>query len=133
MKTVLEYLDDLKAKTGSDYRSAKLLNIEKSSISMIRSRGKMSDETAVKMADLLGIDRNEVVIAATIARSDGEVKKTWENISKLSGLAASVVIACILTTPKAEAADIYGGHTIHYAKSWNGIYPGLSGRFRRVW
>ncbi|PPK71898.1 hypothetical protein B0F88_10510 [Methylobacter tundripaludum] len=121
MKTVLEYLDDLKAKTGSDYRSAKLLNIEKSSISMIRSRGKMSDETAIKMADLLGIDRNEVVIAATIARSEGEVKKTWENISKLSGIAASVAIACILTGNEVESADFdninNNQHVIHYAKS----------------
>jgi len=116
MKTILNYLDDLKEKNGSDYRTAKLLEITRESVSGIRKRGTVADETAIKMADLLGIDRNEVLIAAAIARSHGEVKTQWENISKLSGLAASVVIACILTTPKAEAADIYGGHTIHYAK-----------------
>lgn len=122
MKTVVEYLDDLKEKTGSDYKSAKMLNIEKSSLSMIRSRGKMSDETAIKMADLLGIDRNEVIIAATIARSEGEVRKTWENISKLSGVAASVVIACVLTNYEAKGVCFSNvqpvEHVIHYAKSW---------------
>jgi len=96
MKTVVEYLDDLKAKNGSDYRTAKLLKITKESVSKIRSRGQMSDETAIKMADLLGIDRNEVVIAATIARSDGEVKKTWENISKHMGIAANIALASAL-------------------------------------
>jgi len=116
MKTIIDYLDDLKEKTGSDYKIAKLMKTNQSTISNIRTRSQCGDETAIKIADLLGIDRNEVLIAAAIARSHGEVKKSWENISKLSGLAASVVIACILTSPKVEAADIYGGHTIHYAK-----------------
>jgi hypothetical protein len=106
MKTVVEYLNDLKEKTGSDYRSAKLLNIQKTSVSMIRSRGKMSDETAIKMADLLGIDRKEVVISATIARSEGEVKKIWENISKMSGIAASVTLASALTLANSSTGEI---------------------------
>lgn len=106
MKTVVEYLDDLKEKTGSDYMTAKLTGLNKVSISCIRKRGQMSDETAIKFADLLEIDRNEVLIAAAIARSEGEVKKSWENISKLSGVAASMVIACILTSSDVEAAGL---------------------------
>lgn len=106
MKTVIEYIDDLKEKNGSDYRTAKLLGVAKETISQIRKRGTVADETAIKMADVLGIDRSEVLIAAAIARSEGEVKKSWENISRLSGIAASVAIACILSTNKAEAAGI---------------------------
>lgn len=106
MKTILNYLDDLKEKNGSDYKTAKLLEITRESVSGIRKRGTVADETAIKMADLLGIDRSEVLIAAAIARSDGEVKKSWENISRLSGIAASVLMACILTSNKAETAGV---------------------------
>ncbi|MFI3136980.1 MAG: hypothetical protein QX197_09400 [Methylococcaceae bacterium] len=105
MKSVIEYLDDLKEITGSDYKSAKMLNIQKTSVSMIRSRGKMSDETAIKMAELLGINKDEVLMAATIARSHGEVKASWERISKLSGLAASILMTCILVGYNAKEAD----------------------------
>lgn len=81
----------------------------------------MSDETAIMVADLLGIERDQVLIAAAIARSEGEVKKSWENISRHMGIAASVVIACILSTPDAEAASLSSVlssvDNIHYAKS----------------
>jgi hypothetical protein len=96
MKTIIDYLDDLKEKNGSDYRTAKLLNIDKSVISNIRRRQLMSDETAIMVADLLGIERDQVLIAAAIARSDGEVKKSWENISKHMGIAASITLASAL-------------------------------------
>ena len=91
MKTIIEYLDDLKEKTGSDNKTAIALNIERTTISNIRKRGQMSDETAIKVADLLKIEKTEVLLAATIARSHGEVKTAWENIYKLSGLASGVV------------------------------------------
>lgn len=108
MKTVNDYFNDLKEKTGSDYASAKKLEISRTTISMVRSRGQMSDETAIKVADLLEIERTEVLIAAAIARSEGEVKKSWENISRLTGIAASVVMACILSGIPAEKANAEG-------------------------
>jgi plasmid maintenance system antidote protein VapI len=106
MKSINDYMDDLKEKNGSDYRTAKLMGIARETISQIRKRGTVADDTAIKMADVLGVDRNEVLIAAAIARSEGEVKKTWENISKLSGVAASVLAACILTANDEDAAGI---------------------------
>ena len=131
MKTVIEYIDDLKEKNGSDYRTAKLLGVAKETISQIRKRGTVADETAIKMADVLGVDRNEVLISAAIARSEGEVKKTWENISKLSGLAASVLIACIAmqnVTDIERYSNVYDmSNNIHYAKSWRGILSPVFG------
>lgn len=93
MKNIIEYLDDLKEKTGSDYKSAKELKIDKSSLSMIRKRGQMADETAIKIADLLGVKRSEVLIAATIARSDGEVKQEWLNFSRSCGYSVVVMLS----------------------------------------
>lgn len=89
MKSIIDYMDDLKEKTGSDYRSAKILNIQKTTISNIRKRQLMSDETAIKLAEALGVDQAEVLIAAAIARSSGDVLKVWEKISEAVRVAAS--------------------------------------------
>lgn len=105
MKTIVSYLDDLKELKGSDYRIAKLMKTGQSTISNIRSRNQCGDETAIKIADLLGIERTEVLIAAAIARSEGEVKKSWETISKMSGIAASIALASALTLGNSSAAQ----------------------------
>jgi hypothetical protein len=90
MKTVLNYLDDLKKKTGSDYASAKALNVTKSAISQMRSRGQIADDTAVNIARLLELEEGEVLFAAAIARSEGEVKQAWIRTSRRGGIAASI-------------------------------------------
>lgn len=104
MKNINDYLDDLKAKNGSDYKTAKLLNTGTGAISTIRSRNQCGDETAIKIADLLEIERDEVLIAAAIARSEGEVKKSWENISKHMGIAASIALATAITLVNSGAS-----------------------------
>ncbi|GAB6140872.1 hypothetical protein JCM14076_16010 [Methylosoma difficile] len=86
MKNISEYLDELKEKTGSDYAAAKALGITKQSVSVIRKGGNIKDETAIKIAEQLGINEGEVLIAAAIARSKGEVRRAWENISLRSGM-----------------------------------------------
>lgn len=96
MKTINNYLDDLKAKSGSDNKAAELTGIDRTTIANARKRGQISDETAIKIADALGIERAELLIAATIARSHGEVKTAWEKFSKVSGVAASFLVVCLL-------------------------------------
>lgn len=100
MKNLVNYLDDLKEKTGSDYASAKALNISKVSVSLIRKREQMSDETAIKLAELLNIDTDELLIAAAIARSEGAVKTAWMNHAKKAGIAASVIFYGVMLTPR---------------------------------
>jgi len=106
MKSILSYLDDLKEKNGSDYKTAQMLKITKESVSQIRKRGTVSDETAIKMADLLGINQSEVLIAAAIARSEGDVRSAWEQISKMTGIAASVLLTVLITLPNIGYLDI---------------------------
>lgn len=106
MKTILNYLDDLKEKNGSDYRTAKLLGITKESVSQARRRATVADETAIKMANILEIDESEVLIAAAIARSNGAVKTAWENISKKAGMAASLALASALALEN-SSADVF--------------------------
>lgn len=108
MKTIVDYLDDLKEKTGSDYKSVKLLNVSRNTISTIRSRNQCGDDTAIKIADLLGIDEGEVLIAAAIARSEGAVKKAWMNVSKHAGIAAGIAIVSTLTLVNSSGELFYG-------------------------
>lgn len=122
MKTINEYFDELKEKTGSDYATAKALGIGKSSLSMIRTRGQMADDTAVKVAQLLEIDESEVLITAAMARSEGAVKTAWGNVAKKAGIAASVLLLAGLAS-LTEGRKIDGIQSlenavnIHYAKS----------------
>jgi len=95
MKTLNDYLDDLKAKTGSDYKTAEALKTNRSTISCIRKRNLMSDETAIKVAEILGINPSEVLIAAAIARSEGDVKKAWTKAAERLGIAASFLLVLL--------------------------------------
>lgn len=103
MKSIIDYLNDCKEKTGSDYRSAMEMGIERMTISSIRKRGQMSDETAIKIADLLGIKQSDVLIAAAIARSTGEVKTAWESISRMSGIASLVLVSSMILSDVQES------------------------------
>lgn len=105
MKTIIDYLDDLKEKNGSDYKTAKLLKTSTGAISTLRERKKCGDETAIKIADLLGIDQGEVLIAAAIARSEGAVKNAWERTSKRMGIAASIALGTALTLANSSAGS----------------------------
>jgi hypothetical protein len=122
MKSIINYLDELKEKLGSDYRIAARMEVDKTVIAKIRKRNAISDENAVKMADLLGIPREEILIAAAIARSEGEVKGAWEKLYKNVSRAAVVILAVSLLGYKSDAyasnqvIDL-SVNNIHYAKS----------------
>lgn len=105
MKTITDYLDDLKEKTGSDYKAAKAIGIGSPAMSTIRSRGRMGDETAIKVAEALGIDESEVLIAAAIARSDGKVRTAWERISKNSGITIALIILIQFVSPALSGVE----------------------------
>lgn len=80
MKTITEYLDDAKAKFGSDYKVAAAINIDRAVYGKIRSRNAISDDNALKLADALGIEESEVLLAAAAARSKGRTKVVWEKV-----------------------------------------------------
>ena len=86
MKEITEYLDMLKEKTGSDYQTAIQMRCDRAVISKIRKRNRIDDNNAIRMAELLEIDKCELLLAATIARSSDEVKDVWEQISKRAGI-----------------------------------------------
>jgi hypothetical protein len=118
MKTLINYLDDLKEKSGSDYKAAKMLKTNQSTIGMIRTRNKCGDETAIKIADLLGVERDEVLIAAAIARSQGEVKAAWENVYKHIGTAATVMMIALLNLTDTRVTD----NSLNFSSGISNVY-----------
>ncbi|WP_064027547.1 MULTISPECIES: hypothetical protein [Methylomonas] len=120
MRTINEYFEDLKAKTGSDYATAKRLEIRKESLSNMRKRGQVSDETAIKMADLLGVDRGELLLAAAMARSEGDTKSAWDALARRLNVAAGVVLAISLAWTGGDFLRQESGvfvDNVHYTKS----------------
>lgn len=129
MRTPSQYFDLLKEKTGSDYRTAKELKLSSGTIAQIRSRELMSDETAIKVADNLGIDRIEVLLAAAMARSEGEVLTTWKAASKRMGIAATLALAAIMPHHDSQADSLRlslpDPNTVYYVKLLTGILIAL--------
>lgn len=115
MKSIENYLDDCKEKTGSDYKTAQAMGLDRSVITNMRKRGAIADENAVKVAELLGIDPGEVLLAAAMARSQGAVRSAWESVSKRAGIAASIALAVMLILPAGNEAQSTVNN-IHYAK-----------------
>lgn len=96
MKYTEELLDALKDKTGkpSDYALARdVFHIAPSSLIHIRERG-LSDERALEIAELLGLDAGEVLARVHAERAKTErAREAWEKLAATlrAGVAASVV------------------------------------------
>lgn len=105
MKTCRDYLKDLKLRYGieSDYQLAKLLGLRKQTIGSLQAADStFSVETAMRVAELLGIDPKPIVVQAHLerARSPAE-RKMWESLlGKVAAIAVGAVgLAAIATYP----------------------------------
>jgi predicted transcriptional regulator len=131
MKTTLEFISDLKTKTGldSDYAIAKHLGITKTALSQYRlGKSFLGDQTAMKVAEMLEIDPAYVVACVHAERTKHAAeKKLWERIATLTaGIAATLLMVTALPfitlptdpMPMHSAFDNsqnYASQNIHYA------------------
>ena len=81
MKTTVEWLDAVKARLDlpSDYAAAKALGVTRSAISGYRTGRSVFDEkTAIRAAEILGVDPFEVIACAHAESSrDERTKAIW--------------------------------------------------------
>lgn len=116
MKTTIEYLDALKAKTGavSDYALAPKIGVTRSAISKYRNQKDFfSDEMCLRVASVLEIDPLLVITSVNAERSKNEeTKKIWESLfERLSGVAAMCLLATGITALQpapANASEVIG-------------------------
>ncbi|MDO9011345.1 MAG: hypothetical protein Q7U78_05995 [Gallionella sp.] len=108
MKNTLDFVSDLKTKTGleSDYAIAKLLGVTKTTLSSYRNKKSFFDDSiAIQVADLLNEDAAYVVacIHAERAKHSNE-RALWERIAAMmqtkeaSGIAAALLVLIFLPT-----------------------------------
>lgn len=84
MKTTLEYVDAVKIRLDlpSDYAIAKALGVSRQAVSQYR-QGKASfdDLTAVRVAEILGLNPMEVIAAANRERAKSEdARRVWSGL-----------------------------------------------------
>jgi len=102
MKLLTDYLDDAKAKSGSDYATAKRLGVTKQAISAARISRGMNVENCTKLAMFLGVDPMAVIAAGEIEKHP-EKAQFWGR-----WVAASVALVTILSVGVlSQGADIY--------------------------
>lgn len=133
MKTIIMYVDDLKAKFGSDYRTAKELKVTKDAISKIRQRGQCGNPMAKKIAEALNINEDEVLFAAAMARAKIS-KEALEKFSKNAVLTMNSFMALGVVRPALNhvATTIFEGikcilcKIVRYGKFLTFGYPFIS-------
>jgi hypothetical protein len=102
VKTTVQYLDALKRRLDlpSDYAVAKVLGITRAAVSRYRQAGGAFDDlTAVRAAELLGLDPLEVIAASNAERArDDDARRVWERLwGKATGAAVTTAFAaCIV-------------------------------------
>lgn len=77
MKTMNEWLDTAREKSGSDYKTAKALKVTPQAISDARKRKSIHNNTARKLAEYLGVNPLEI-IASIEAEKHPEEAKNWQ-------------------------------------------------------
>lgn len=101
----------------SDNELAQLLGITRQSINGIKKGGGISDEITIKIAEITKRDLAEVLLIREIQGEQNEkIRKAWEKISRLSGIAASVILAVLITAQNIGFSDIETVNNIHYAQ-----------------
>ncbi|EMN5130722.1 hypothetical protein RVV79_003849 [Burkholderia contaminans] len=101
MKTTVQYLDAVKRKLGldSDYAAAKALCLTRAAISKYRlGRAFFDDMSAVRVAEILGIDPMEVISAANAERArDESARSFWVGVwGKATGATATAAVAVFM-------------------------------------
>ena len=113
MKTTVEYLDAVKAKLDlpSDYAAAKHLRVTRAAVSRYRGGdGTFDDTTAVRVAEILGVDPMELIAAMNAERArDDETRALWE---RLWGKVTGVTVASALVVGLSVAPSVANSATI---------------------
>lgn len=138
LKTTADYIDALRVKLNvdSDYKAMNALGVKhRQQVSQWRKlHGSFDEHLSLKVADALGIDRAEVLLAMQVQReSDVELKLLWQRIATLSAAHAGMLtvagLAVIMSAlyPHMINAESIGyavvGFTsnIHYASAWYSV------------
>ena len=127
MITVTVLMDRAKAAAGipSNYRLARVLDVTENTVSNWKHGRKLPDEsTALRLAEMAGLDAGEVLASVRAARADaGPVRDVWADVAaRLARTAATAAAALVAVTgsPDAGAMTMQTGaaiaQSVYYVK-----------------
>lgn len=113
MKKLSDYLDMAKKVTGSDYKTAQVLNVTRATVSAARKSGVMNVENCIGLAKILDIHPEGIIAACDVAKNP-ENEKFW-----LKWVAAAIIVSgpmmINLSYNSMTYADYFNGQFIDYA------------------
>ncbi|GEM_PF-1146039 len=120
MKTITEYLDHVKEKTGikNDYNLGLELNLTPGAMFEFRHKKSVpSDETCIKLAKLTGENPQEIILIAHATRAKSpEAKQIWNGILKKAigfSLIIFLISPALLTLNSSQ-----GQHTLYIMSNY---------------
>ena len=120
MKTISEYLDDAKRKTGSDGKTAELLQVSRQAVSNYRKRESMGAEQAAILAEFLGVDFKAVVAACEVGRDPSR----WEFWSKRVAGFAILAVGIMAISLENSESYVHGATGVLYIIRSCGFFYG---------
>lgn len=119
MKTTAQWLDAAKEKHSlSDYALAPKLGITRSQMSRYRNGADyLSDDAAMKLAELLEIDPAQIIASAHAERAKSEPARAFwmQWAERLGGVTAAAVIGVTLSASPAPVKAA-GADSVYYVK-----------------
>ena len=118
MKTTVEFLDDAKRhlniKRDTDLATA--IGVTKSHVSYLRSGSTfLGDESARRVAEILGIDPAFVIACAYAERSrDPQIKQVWVRVAQAFATLALSAGVSVGVAPTPSEAALHNYPSIHY-------------------
>lgn len=123
MKTISDYLDEAKKVTGSDYETAKQIGVTRQAISTARRTGTLCNNSAVKIAGLIGKNPAEIIAVS-------DIKNHPENAAHWGKWVAACLIMGLLATSNnavntVVAAEFNNSNSYRLCEVLGAFYMGL--------
>lgn len=91
MRSIVDWLDNAKRITGSDYATAKQIGVTRQSISKMRAGGHIpSNKICERLAEIIGVNPLEIIASCEVAKDPSEAER-WKR-----WLGAAAILACVL-------------------------------------
>ena len=118
MKTTVEFLDECKRSLdiARDTDLARAIGLSKQQISLLRSGVNcFGDESARRVAEVLGIDPAYVIACAYAERSrDPQIKQVWVRVAQAFATLAISAGVSVGVAPTSSEAALHNVPSIHY-------------------
>jgi len=140
MKNIDDFLDAVKLKTGSDYRTGKLINVVAQHFSNWRGRRSMpSNKHIIEMCKIAGLDVGEAIIAVEYSRENerplreaGFIDLGVLGVLSAGSFGAMSILELTSLPYEAIGTAMLGASIVYYVKSEEYVLLEIKGQLRTL-